>query len=413
MLSKKTPLFLFYGAVLVSILGLLKLYHDFHVPFTRTGLKNILGFYAFLIVLMIALLRLILSHLVKKTATRFLIWTLFCALMVSLVIAETGLRLFAKNATYTESQSGFYLSKIHNEEDTLNIIYPSYRPVLETSEFSYPRIANSDGFRDLPFVPNMDSSKTLIQTYGDSFTEGDGTCMDSSYPSALRHILAADGRNNILIQNMGICGNDPGFYEIQLRNRGLKQHPQLLVMTYSSFDFTFDFFCRGGLSRFGTYPMIGLQYPRWEILYAYSYIFRLIVKAVSDRDPSTYFMNAASVLKRQNELKSEWNKVFVRLNDMAKRQKIKIFLIKKPEGSEVINRQYMYDFSFFEKELDTLSQIRRYDLLPYYLETEQWNEKNTGSYYWKKDGHHNSKGYAVMAKGVFKGLKEAYPEIFH
>jgi hypothetical protein len=34
--------------------------------------------------------------------------------------------------------------------------------------------------------------------------------------------------------------------------------------------------------------------------------------------------------------------------------------------------------------------------------------QNTPLYFWALDGHHNSRGYHQMAKGIFRGIREYY-----
>ena len=56
--------------------------------------------------------------------------------------------------------------------------------------------------------------------------------------------------------------------------------------------------------------------------------------------------------------------------------------------------------------------FKQFDLLPYYRNSIGMDKNTTQKYYWKKDGHHNATGHAVMARGVYCGLQKSYPEIF-
>ena len=60
----------------------------------------------------------------------------------------------------------------------------------------------------------------------------------------------------------------------------------------------------------------------------------------------------------------------------------------------------------------SLKNIKQYDLLLYYIDAEKLNQQTIQNYYWLKDGHHNGKGYAMMARGVQLALQKNYPEIF-
>ena len=396
--------------VIASVIGLFKLYFDFQVPFAKTGVKNIIGLYCFIIVLFSFFMTIVFAVFKVKRATQMTIRLVFASVGGTLLLVEFGLRFFMVNATYIEHRDGCYLSSTNSDFDSFHIILPTYKNRLQSEDYDYLRIRNSDGFRDDEFECAKDTSATLIQTLGDSFTEGDGAPADSSYPAALRRLFQAYQQHHLVVQNYGICGNDPGFYGIQLRNFGLKYHPKLWIMCYCCFDFTNDFFSRGGLERFNSYPMQGLQMPKWEIIYAYSYVFRLFVEAFSDKDPHHFFMTPLGVQQRQKELEPKWNEVFVQLNALAKANNVKILLVKKPEGNEVSNKNYAFDFQFFEKDLGKLSNIKTFDLLPYYLNVEHWDGNETAKYYWKHDGHHNGQGYEKMAKGIYAGIQQCYPE---
>lgn len=334
-------------------------------------------------------------------------------MFVALFIGKTVMRCLHVNATYSELSNGIYSSAyMKNNSDTLHIIPLNSPKFLHSDEFNYPRPRNNEGFRVTDFVPNLDTTKFLIQTYGDSFSEGDDAPMDSSYAAALRTILQQGFGKKIFVQNFGVCGSDPAFSFKQFQHIGLKLHPNIIAITYSSFDFIFDFFTRGGLERFGGEYLTAYRAPRWEILYAYSYIFRAIVIRLTGLEHRFMFVDEATRVKRIVELKTKWNQVFTGLANMAKKNKVQVLLLKKTERSEVTGNQYMFDFSFFEQMADTVSVFKRFNLLPYYRDSIRMDKNTIQNYYWKKDGHHNATGYAAMAKGVYCGLQKSYTEIF-
>lgn len=242
------PLF----ALVIGVAGMSKLYFDFEVPFARSGIKNIVGFYVFTGFIIYGLLELFLRNSSSKNETGKNIRLLVASMFIALFIGETVMRCLHVNATYSELINGIYSSAyMKNNSDTLHIIPLNSPKYLHSDEFNYPRPRNNEGFRDSDFVPNLDTTKILIQTYGDSFTEGDGAPMDSSYPTVLRKMLQQNFGTKFMIQNFGLCGSDPAFSYKQFQHIGLKFHPDILVLTYCSFDFVFDFFTRGGLERFG------------------------------------------------------------------------------------------------------------------------------------------------------------------
>jgi lysophospholipase L1-like esterase len=265
------------------------------------------------------------------------------------------------------------------------------------------------GFRDVDFLLNEDANQVLIQTYGDSFTEGDGAPADSAYPALLKWLVSNE---NVTIQNFGIMGSDPGFYWMQMKEIGIKLRPDIAVITYSTIDLTTDFFTRGGLERFKNGYYSGFAPPKWEWLYGYSYLFRLFANSLFGVSYNNFFLAEEQKQQRLKSLEKKWNETFTAIAGIAQKNNIRILLIKKPERSEVDLNKYNYDFNFFEKMADTIPVFKRCDLLPFYRDSMGINSSNSVKYYWPKDGHHNSTGYGVMAQGVYAGLKQAYPEIF-
>ena len=399
--------------ILIGLIGINKLVRDFQVAYAHTGIKNIFGFYIFLIFIVSGILFLVVNFTPIKRETRNKVFLLSGSVLFAFLLVEITLRQLHINTTYVESRQGVYVSPyIRQDDDTLHIILPTMPRYLETAEFKYPRKANNKGFRDVDFYAKTDTTKLLIQTYGDSFTEGDGSPMDSSYPSVLRKMLAHDFAGKFIIQNFGVCGSDPAFSYKQFEHIGVQLHPDVIVLTYCSFDFTSDFFMRGGLERFNVEYLDCYKAPRWEMLYAYSYVFRLFIRAFTEADYNYSFIDKSTREKRMESLKVKWNETFLKIADLAQQNNIAVVLIKKPEGSEIYNNEYMFNFDFFKTLVDTLPVFKHYDLLPYYRDSANFNKDNISNYYWKYDGHHNPKGYGVMAKGVYDGLKKSYPEIF-
>lgn len=356
----------------------------------------------FLWYLVVLLLKLINNEGIKQKLV--LSWS---SIMFSLFIIELIFSLIGINKTYMESRLGYYHSIEANSQKDVVAKRVYSRPINEfytasSPEFSFNRTSNNYGFNDFNF--KMKSKKTLIQIYGDSFTEGDGAVFDSSYPAVLRNLL----HDSIEIQNYGLSGNDPGFYIDQINKVGRNFNPDLLIMTYSKWDLTFDFFSRGGLNRNKYYR----KGPWWEFIYAISYTSRIFFSAAG-YSYTNFFLNKEEYNNDLKKLELKWNEVFSEIFKIAQQNNLKILLVKLPDKSEIKNGTYYYNFTFFEKKFNNLSFVKYYDLLPYYVDSiGMKNEKETAKYFWVQDGHHNAKGYHAMAKGVYNGLKTNYPEIF-
>jgi hypothetical protein len=169
---------------------------------------------------------------------------------------------------------------------------------------------------------------------------------------------------------------------------------------------------KGGLERFKDGYYKGFDGPWWEWLYGASYIYRLFAVSMFNAQYHLFFLTEEQREQRLKDLEPRWNETFEAIAQVARENDVKVLLIKKPEHGEVDENKYRYDYSFFERIADTISCFKRFDLLPYYRDSAHINESNSAKYWWHKDGHNQGVGYAVMANGVYAGLRQQYPEIF-
>ena len=82
-----------------------------------------------------------------------------------------------------------------------------------------------------------DSFSGLFVALGDSFTEGDGTPADSTWPKLLeKRLNAAHPSANITTLTGGIGGADPPFEYILLKEKLLTYQPDLVVVAPATAD---------------------------------------------------------------------------------------------------------------------------------------------------------------------------------
>jgi len=336
---------------------------------------------------------------------------LFFSTVLCLFFLEFAIRLLGTEATYTENRSGWYQSSYQkNMEDPLRV-HRYYKEFwMQTPEYRFHRTVNSHGFADDEFLPKQEG-EILIQTYGDSFTEGDGAPADSSYPALLRGMFAERDMPHVKVQNFGFSGNDPGFYWRQFKDVGISMNPNLIVISYCSLDFTCDFLTRGGLGRFHDDGWSALPGPWWEFIYANSHVFRWFARMLFGIDETGFLLTPEQQKQRLSELESHWNEVFRSIAELAEEQDIAVLLVKKPERSEIAHKAYQFDFSFFDNEVQSSEMLQHFDLLEYYVQNRRLTADSTSRFYWVNDGHHNPRGYYLMAEGVFQALLYHFPSI--
>ena len=406
--NRAAEVVLFTGVVSLSLL-----YYHFQQPFAWLTWYTCLFFYLSIFMVVAGALALLFRLLHVKRETAFKVWAVTISVFTVLFITEFFLRMMKINLSYMEIRGGVYRSAYIKYDKNVDWHYlPQSDGYLVAPEYKYARHHNNYGFSDADFNPHTNADTIVIQTYGDSFTEGDGAPADSSYPALLRKMLQRDGYKNIVVQNFGICGNDPAFCWRQLKDIGAAFKPNIAIIVYGTGDLTTDFFTRGGQERFKGDYYKGFDAPSWEWLYGVSYVARLVANSVFGVDYKNFFLTHDEAANRVENLKPKWNHTFADIASTSCGNNIKVLLIKKPEHSEVDNGKYDEDFKFFDRMKDSISCFKQYDLLPFYKDSFHLNKDNTRPYWWVQDGHHNPTGYAMMAQGIYTGLKQTYPEIF-
>jgi lysophospholipase L1-like esterase len=391
------------------ILAFFSLYISWEVYwFEKVGLQFIkLHTHLVFILFLFYIGLLFLIQLSKKIKYAEKIILVFSSIMATLFIVELFFHFFDFNKTYMEKRSDIYQSAFKDMgSDKIRARGKNQEHKLKSPEFDYARITNSYGFSDFEFTKKNVGSEILIQTYGDSFTEGDGAPFDSSYPALMRSYFDIKNRN-IAIQNFGICGNDPGFYPYQIKDVGLKFKPDILILCYGTGDFLVDFYTRGGLERFNDKGWKGVDGPWWEFIYALNYFSRQLFH-VFGYNYSSFFTSKEEYKNQLKLLENKWVEVFKEIEKITKSNDVKVLLIKKPEKSEIILKEYQYDFAFFDDYILKNRFFKHYDLMNYYIDSAKFDNTNIDLYYWEKDGHHNSKGYQIMAEGVIDALYQNF-----
>lgn len=322
----------------------------------------------------------------------FSVWVTF--LMLELIFCFTDW-----NKTYSEKRWGYYQSPFDPDPDNSYHIYSAGDiDVLESSEFSYASVINSLGFRGDEWQKERKAPIRII-TLGDSFTEGDGAPQDSSYPVLLQKILG----DSIEVLNAGVCGSDPVFGLKNLEDRLLVYKPDIVLQAVSENDVLFDFCIRGGIERFQQNNKVKFNSPPWwETIYAISYSSRTVLHLFN------FNMNTPcgddtdrDLINERNQLLKE---VYKRFNALAAKNNIKIIMVFYPTKFEVFRDKYYFPFEESRQFIDSLEYIEAVDLFPIYRKRIKESGLKPEDYYWIIDGHHNSKGYLLMAHSVAEAI---------
>jgi hypothetical protein len=168
-----------------------------------------------------------------------------------------------------------------------------------------------------------------------------------------------------------------------------------------------DMAVKGGLERFQKNGTIKFPPPPWwEPVYGLSYVSRVFFNVAGYNE----LLLKTPFTKQQKELLDKKAiELFTAYAALAKTNGTKLLVVLQPCQSEIYQKGYEYDFAPVVKQLRTLDNVYVYDLIPYYFNEFEKSKDDIRKYYWPQDGHHNSKGYYLMAKGVHRALDSLLP----
>lgn len=331
----------------------------------------------------------------------------FISFLASFLIAELALRyIFEYPLTYSEKNLGEYLSPFATPDDlihrndihTLEFDPFQDRSYSESQDFNYPpEKMNKYGFRgDVP-----EKNKRIILALGDSFTEGIGASLDSTYPYLLSKLIEIKDKN-FSVFNAGTAGNDP-FFDFKMLQKlysKLSINQVIFMLNTSDID---DVNIRGGNERFLENGR--LQYktpPAWEIFYKHSFIFRIVMHNLFKINYNLY------TYEQTNKMNYESIKKITRLFEeevlpWTKDRNIPLKIVLQPIEFELKDTDS--DRSVYSILADSLSKIQGlyfYNMLPDIKSKPISGE----DIYWPQDKHFNPKGYNLIAHLIFENLFE-------
>lgn len=326
------------------------------------------------------------SQWINRTLIVFLVIWLFW---------ESILRFNGFNISYLEKIVHYYASGYYANPGNSNLLVHSRNEkfVVERKEYSYEIKCNAEGLRDIDHPVEKEKNEYRIICIGNSFTEGYGAPQDSTWPKLFENrIKTATGRK-IVVFNAGVSTSDPFFEYMLLKEKMLKYEPDLVLLTLGGSDFTF-YRTRGGFERFTEEGLKYREGPRWEKLYAVSYVFRYYLNnKLHYRDllsPTSFAKDSIRALK-------DFDNCINRFYQLSLESKFKLVVVFYDDDNTV------YFVLMNKLKQDHLIQV--IDLFEYNKSIEKINARDR-KYWWPIDWHYNSSGYDIMAKGVLWNLNE-------
>lgn len=267
---------------------------------------------------------------------------------------------------------------------------------LRKSEFKYYRKPNSLGYPDKEWNIPKDKNTIRIICLGDSFTEGDGAHADSTYVKFLYRSLQRKAYN-IEMFNAGNCGSDPFFNFKGLQDKIAAYQPDIILQSFTPNDFYQDFMVRGGNERFNSDGTVSYnKAPWWEKLFASSYILRISIFIFGGYNNFLIEKSRRQAIEKDMRLKSI--QLFQIYQEYTLKKNIDLIVFSIPCKSDF---ELDKPINIFHQKFDASFRkfnLKYYNILPCYNNYLEKSNTSYEEYYWKKDGHHNAKGYEMMAK---------------
>lgn len=355
-----------------------------HTHFIFTGL--LIGLILSIPIILIWILKK--SYLRKTLSASLSIW-------ITLMLIEAVLMITGFNQTYMEKRKGYYQSPYEYNPKNYYHTHPKNEIIYhKSSEFNWSVLCNSLGYSHKEWPTTKTSSKTRIITLGDSFTEGDGAPPDSCYPKLMQALLG----KNYEVLNAGVAGSDPVFGEKNLEGRLLLYKPDIVVQSISENDILFDLCIRGGYERFQQDSTIKFNTPPWwEIIYATSYVSRILINALgyNIEEPYNNSNNTTAIIKE----------VLDNFERVAATNQITVIIVFYPTKYEVFRNTYNYDYNEIKSYIKRLPHVVYADIFPCYRDYMEQSGKPQQDFYWTIDGHHNSTGYNMMAVCIARAVQ--------
>jgi len=274
-------------------------------------------------------------------------------------------------------------------------------------EYTYRSRANSSGFRDSEFDSVSDRHVTKAIVLGDSFVQGLGAPADSTWPHLLEAMLDSADAGRYRIYNCGASGSDPFFEYTLLRDKLLRLHPDVVIMSINYSDIN-DYITRSGMERFksnGT--TVFAAGPWFEPLYKHCHLVRLFLHFVLRYDFS--LLSPAAHEDKVTEGLYKLAACTDTTRALCERGHVRFLVVIHP---------YIDPYDRYLKKQDQLPRLeamlneKNIAVVNLFDDFGRIiSERNYATYSWRKDMHYTSKGYELFARLLRSEIANKYPDI--
>lgn len=332
----------------------------------------------------------------------------FIVLITVALSAEIFLCVTNRYATYTEANGGVYVSEYGQIMPTWYRTHkPHHNYIPDAIDFKYPYSTNSLGIRDTEHNLHKTDSTFRIVVLGDSYTEGIGTSIDSTWPQLCNKYINHNCHPNIELISGAVAGSDQYFNYTLYRDKLRAYKPNLIIAAMNITDYT-DVLLRGGEERFKSNGTTQFSKGPWyEPIYKSSRLIRAIFHKLGGFELTGIFISTNAYKQQLPAINQNIANVLGKIKEVATRDSAQFIIVLHATPPE---------FMYADKELTkantaALSQLgvllsqKGIDVIN--LQTPMFRyflNKPTSSYTYTHDLHFNPHGYNIMALYIADSL---------
>lgn len=361
-----------------------------------------IAYYPALLILLFILLKGLLRWVYKRKNDVFKanITLSLTTIFIVLFIAETVLRFSNVYKDVSERELMFFYKSQHVKlSNGWYQVWNKDHFLGDGVRFNHFRKINSEGLSDVECPIVKTNNEVRILGIGDSFTEGHGADADSTWLKFLERKMKSDTCHlpNLKFINAGVCGSDPFFEYVLLRDKLIKYKPDIAIFQFCENDIS-DVILRGGMDRFRKNGRVKyLKGPTvTEFFFASSFVLRIL-------NPSFLMRFQGHNLTEIQYAFKEFSHFFKLLNELAVANKIQVYLCFLPTNFNQNSNDELFVFQPLMQKYPDLIPISFHS----YLKKNKWlyekRFRKTG--YWENNGHYNAKGYEILADAIFEVIK--------
>ena len=339
----------------------------------------------------------------KKALFNLLLTVLL--LIVTIGLAEVALRIVGTYYTPQEIWEDVFVDSYSSQINSwYHVRMPNDTQTIITNEFEYTVTTNSEGIIDKEQPITKAENEYRILTLGDSFTEGFGVPQFESWPHHLQQLLNEDSNySNITVIQGGVAGSDPFCSYVLLRDKLLKYQPDLVIQATNHSDLG-DAIVFGGLNRFLPDTTVApVNRPLLGEAYKKAHVVRWLFNTILSSNYTWLYLSNQQHRAAEEKITVEYGNLYQQYQLLANKHNFKLVVLIHPIPQEADSMEYHVPV----KQL--INKIEENDIAIIYAIdyfNKQIEKGKAHQYYWPEDGHHNKKGYQLIAGAVMEWFND-------